>query len=355
VRTPLVLIVAVVSSSLLAAPARADTIKVPQDFTTIQEALDNAAQDDVVLIKSGLYAESVTANALPLNVIIKAAGNVRIDATGLGAGLTVSGQNLQVIGIKVIGGTDGIVVGGQNPVLSKCQVSDVTGRGIVIGGLNPSAFKCKVTASGQEGLAIVSASNPDLEKCVVTDSTGPGLSIDEETDNAFIFKCRFVRPGGDGIFIEGPNSFIEGCRVLEAVGRGIVDNTTPLAVGPDLDFNKIVKPGSDGIVCTGAPPSVSDCRITNAVGTGIDITADQAFVLANKVQGAGEDGLHVAGDDGEWTANKCTAAAGNGFLIDGVNNFVSFNKAHGSDGFDLQDNQPGNNTIEENKFGTTNP
>jgi hypothetical protein len=87
--------------------ARAGTLHVPQDFPTIQAALDAAAADDVVLIQGALYAVSVTAS-LPDNVTIRGKGSVRIDATGLGAGLTVDGLDLQVIDLKVIGGTEGL-------------------------------------------------------------------------------------------------------------------------------------------------------------------------------------------------------------------------------------------------------
>ena len=46
-------------SLLLSAPAIADTIHVPQDFTTIQEAIDASQNGDIILVDQGTYVENI--------------------------------------------------------------------------------------------------------------------------------------------------------------------------------------------------------------------------------------------------------------------------------------------------------
>jgi hypothetical protein len=290
------------------------------------------------------------------DVVIKAKGNVQIDATGLGNALSLSGANLQVIGIKVIGGTDGITLVGNGGLLLKCRVSDVTGRGIVLTGLGPTAEKCKVERSGGDGIALTTAFNTTVEKCQVIDGQASGISVAADCTEAFVFKCRVLRPAVDGVVNAGGGTFVEGTRIIDAVGRGIVDEAAPGASPTDFDFNKIIRPGGDGIVCSGPPASVTDNRIVKPGGTGVDISVSTAFVVVNKVATAGGDGLHIAGNEGEWIANRSSGATGNGFVLDGINNTLQLNKGKGSGGFDLLDNQPGNNTItDDNHFGTVGP
>ena len=345
-----------VFAALGAARARADTLVVPKDFPTIQAALDAAVADDVVLIHGGLYAESPI-RSLPANVTIQGTGNVRIDATGLGAGLTVDGQELQVLGVKVIGGTDGIVLGGTMSVASKCSVSDVSGRGFVLTGALQRLDKCKVKHSGGTGIALLAGNQTVLTKCKVSDATGSGLTIDAACVQAFVFKARILRPGVDGIVNDGGGGVVAGARVVEAAGRGIVDNTPPSQHGNAYIDCVVVKPVAGGLVSTTVKgPQLGGCIIRKPGATGIDVAGDLAQVEHCKVTSAGGDGLRIGGNFGAWQSNSSTKAAGNGFVLDGTGNTLSLNVGKGSGGFDLLDNQPGQNTIEDdNDFGTVGP
>jgi hypothetical protein len=342
--------------TLAASRARADTLLVPQDFPTIQAALDAAVADDVVLIKGGLYAES-PARSLPANVTIKGKGNARIDATGLGAGLTVDGQGLQVIGLKVIGGTDGMVIGGTQTVVLKCSVSDVSDRGFVLTGAQQKLDRCKVQDSGGTGIAVVSGDQAVLKKCTVSDAAGSGLTFGDTCVQAYVFKARILRPGVDGIVNEGGGGVVAGARVVDAAGRGIVDNAPPSQHNNAYIDCKVVRPVAGGLVSTGVRgPELGGCIIRKSGETGIDVAGTLALVLNCTVTSAGGDGLRIGGSDGIWQSNTSTKAAGNGFVLDGTGNVLSLNTGKGSGGFDLLDNQPGLNTIEpDNDFGTIGP
>jgi len=342
-------------SVLVVARAQGETLLVPQEFPTIQAALDAAAAGDEVRIEGGVYAESVTAS-LPANVTIRAKGNVRIDATGLGPALTVDGQDLQVIGLRVIGGTDGIVISGTDALVRGCRVKDVTGRGFVVSGSHTTLEKCRVRDSGGDGIALVGGTVAVVRHCRVADPQGSGFSIAAAAAAAFVFHVRIHRAGVDGLVNNGGGSSLNHVRVAKPAGHGIVDAAPLAAVGNSYIFCRAVKPVGDGILSTGRGPTLASCRFSRPGGTGIDVAGDQASVKHCHVKAAGEDGLHIGGDQGEWITNRCFGAAGNGYVLDGTGNTLSLNVGKGSDGFDLLDNQPGLNTIEDdNTFGTVGP
>jgi hypothetical protein len=348
------LIIAVLCA-LAASRARADTLLVPQQFPTIQAALDAAAADDVVLIHGGIYAES-PARSLPANVTIQGKGNARIDATGLGAGLTVDGQNLQVIGLRIIGGTDGIVVGGTKTVVRKCSVSDVSDRGFVLNGAQQKLDQCKVKHSGGTGIAVLSGNQAVLKKCKVSDAAGAGLTIAAACIQAYVFKPRILRPGTDGIVNDGGGGVVAGARVVDAAARGIADNAPLTQHGNAYVDCTVVKPAAAGLVSSGKGPQLGGCIIRKPGATGIDVAGDLALVQHCQVKSAGGDGLRIGGNFGTWVSNSSTKAAGNGFVLDGTGNTLSLNIGKGSGGFDLLDNQPGQNTIaDDNQFGTVGP
>ena len=350
------LIIAVVCA-LGAARARADTLVVPQDFPTIQAALDAAAADDVVLIHGGLYPESPS-RSLPANVTIQGQGNVRIDATGLGAGLTVDGQGLQIVGVKVIGGVDGMVIGGTQSVATKCSVSDVSGRGFVLNGTKQKLEHCKVKASGGTGIAVLSGAQAVLKKCKVSDAAGSGLTIGATCVQAYVFKLRVLRPGVDGLVNDGGGGVVAGARVVDAAGRGILDNAPVPQHGNAYVDCTVVKPGAGGLVSISQTSQLQlgGCIIRKPGATGIDVAGAGALVEHCQVMSAGGDGLRIGGSDGTWKSNSSTKAAGNGFVLDGTGNLLSLDVGKGSGGFDLLDNQPGLNIIaDDNDFGTVGP
>jgi parallel beta-helix repeat protein len=95
--------------------ASAETVIVPTDFSTIQEAINNANDGDTVFVKSGTYYENVTANKSvflkgenPISSIIKGgitvtAQNVTIDSLTLDGAGTWSELGRFTYGVQVIG------------------------------------------------------------------------------------------------------------------------------------------------------------------------------------------------------------------------------------------------------------
>jgi len=149
---------------------------------------------------------------------------------------------------------------------------------------------------------------------------------------------------------------VAAARVVGAAARGIVDNAPLAQHGNGYIDCTVVKPAAGGLVSTGKAPTLGGCEIRKPGATGIDVAGTGALVQHCVVKSAGGDGLRIGGNDGTWQSNTSTKAAGNGFVLDGTGNLLTLNIGKGSGGFDLLDNQPGQNTIaDDNDFGTIGP
>ena len=106
--------------SMLIAIVDVETVKtewqkivVPEDFGSIQEAIDNAADGDTVYVKSGEYHENVGIHK-PISLVGENVDTTIIDGNpseGFRIPITIGSDNVSVSGFKVLYGFNGIGVG----------------------------------------------------------------------------------------------------------------------------------------------------------------------------------------------------------------------------------------------------
>src|SRR5262245_44060802 len=96
---------------VLAAPAAADTLKVPQDFATIGDAVAAAADADTINVSKGTYLETVSIAVPNLKLVGK---NATIDAQFSGTCVNVDASGVSITGFTLCNGTNGIFAGGDN-------------------------------------------------------------------------------------------------------------------------------------------------------------------------------------------------------------------------------------------------
>lgn len=102
------------ASQLSGVKAETDIIRVPNDFATIQEAINAAANGSTILVNNGVYHESPVVNktltllgADKQGTIIEGA-RLETAYSGFGAGITVTADNTTVNGFTVRNWTYGI-------------------------------------------------------------------------------------------------------------------------------------------------------------------------------------------------------------------------------------------------------
>jgi nitrous oxidase accessory protein len=113
--------------------AEARTIVVPDDYSTIQEAIDNASEGDTIFVKRGVYVENPVVNK-SVSLIGEYRDSTVIDVT---AGLKVQSNNVTIAGFTIYDGYDGISLATNYCNISGNKITNTT-HGIVVFGYENS-------------------------------------------------------------------------------------------------------------------------------------------------------------------------------------------------------------------------
>jgi len=150
------------------------------DFTTIQEAINNATAGDVVLVKSGVYYEKIYVNKPNLTIIGEGNQLAIIDGGGNGPVVQISADDVTFTGFTVRrgGNKPGIEILKRANVtfnkISQCQI------GVFVG------FKCTITndyiSDCGQGALFYSCFNVTMEANYFSSNT-VGISLSGSNDN----------------------------------------------------------------------------------------------------------------------------------------------------------------------------
>ena len=130
-------------------------IFVPEDFDSIQEAIDNALDGDTVYVKSGEYHENIRINK-PISLIGENVDSTIIDGNppeGFRIPITIESDNVSVSGFKILYGHNGIGVG----EVKYCSISGNRIAGGTHGIVLVSSSYCNVTKNYFELIGVSSA------------------------------------------------------------------------------------------------------------------------------------------------------------------------------------------------------
>jgi len=113
--------------------AEPKTVVVPDDYATIQEAIDNALEGDTIFVKKGVYVENPVVNK-SVSLIGEDRDFTVIDVT---AGLKVQSNNVTIAGFTIYDGYDGISLATNYCNISGNKITNTT-HGIVVFGYENS-------------------------------------------------------------------------------------------------------------------------------------------------------------------------------------------------------------------------
>jgi hypothetical protein len=382
------------------ARAKGKVLLVPDDFATIQAAVDEAAPGDTVVVSAGTYPETVLVQDKTLRIEVPVEDFATIDAAGHDYGVkVVGGKGHVLVGLKIINAAlDGILL--ESTVGSRVSDCYVVGSGAG-------------SSSVQNGIHVDRGTKVEIEACLVEDVGNVGillyhLQVDENDPAGGAVKsrvrdCDVVNTGNVGILVNGTKNLIDENTITgsqsdalelqpEASKNTVRDNTADGNRQGFRDYgtkntwiNCVAKnSGDDGWEVESSGSKFLKCRSENSAGSGLnveDVATGNQFVSfgvtaagddaefdhgievrgsRNKftkctVQTAGADGFHVTGDGNSFAKSSSTAAGRDGFHVESNDNKLAGCSASGSAGFDLFINaESTGNKVKGGSFTTRN-
>ena len=344
----------------------AGTIKVPSQQPTIAAAIGAAAPGDTILLKQGVYEETISLSFTD-DLRFKAKGKVVLDAGGAPYGVsTFICNDLRFEGITFRNAGTAAV--------------------FIQAGIDARFERCVFEGGGSDGLMIHSGQNHEVLDCKFKDI--PRYGLDLQAASSRVAGCRFVDCASGGgwpaVRLNGDHHTFEGNVLIgggaaAAIGIGVfggsasqmlvADNVIVGAVEDGILLgdatnctileNVIRKVGGDGVdLNIGADGNlIGDNRVVKAGKNGVETSGNDNSFLRNRVKKSAADGLWVSfvSDRGYWFKNKVKRAGGNGLDVSGEDNTFVGNVAKKSAGFDLSDPAPLFNEYSGNAFGTIEP
>jgi len=223
---------------------------VPDEYSTIQGAIDSAQRGDVIKIAGGAYVGPVV-----LDDYIAIYGGydptfttrdpetyvTTIDGGGSGNAVTCESNDYIVLdGFEITNSgasSYGVYVKNSGITIRDCEVHD-TWRGIGI-----------IYGSGE-----ITEQDALIDFCDIHDNTGVGVFInDADNTNVGILYSAIHSNGGAGVYSMTTNTGMVNCTVAYNGGDGLDLRSSS---GNDLMLNIVVGNGGYGINCTSATPDL---------------------------------------------------------------------------------------------------
>jgi len=352
---------AVALVAVLASPGFAAKIRVPSDFPTLQEAVDNAAAGDTIEF-SGTRNEFVRiSESADLAITGKGGATIKAPAGQHGIEI-VDSTRITIRGVRLEDGDRGVLIrGSTDVVVERCKFKNTGGTSIdARASTNVTVSRCRVENSGAEGIAFGATDGSEpvttglITRCVIRNTVQEGIRV-VGTD-IVVSRCSADSTGDDG-FDASRSVFsarirFERCRSTrsedEAFRTDIPGTEFVKCFAAFADEEGFDVQASDGLVerC-----KTRDCR------RGIEIqNATGGSVLKCKISRPRQIGIFVTNSTGV-RVEKCSVvkAGENGVEVDfdSTGNTFIRTKARKSGDVDLRDETGGStNTYERSSFKT---
>lgn len=255
---------------------------VPDQFATIQAAVDAAAAFDTIIVRDGVYAGEGNRNIEVFDTTLilrseKGPANCIVDCGGAWSGFYFKGSENSIIqGFTITNGDVGIRANNSSPRILDCIIHDNT----------------------YAGIETVFWSAPYIQNCVISNNKGCGINLFESAAETMITNCVVTTNAAQGIRCPYlSNGTIQDCRIDHNEGSGVTvqyDHRLTEAAMMTITRCKIAGNGNNGIQCINASPTITNCIITDDTESGIFFSESSAQVVNCSITANGFYALQIA-------------------------------------------------------------
>lgn len=336
--------------ALATAGAHAVELSVPQQFPTIQAAIDASSAGDIIRVAAGKYSQPVSFVNRPDRALV-GIGKVVLDVPAAIDAITVTNSSyVRIENLRIRGGSDdGIDVDSlsEGVKLRKLVVEACGDEGIVSAGDTCWIQNVTVRDCGDAGV-FVSGDAVYVADVTVKAVGGRGILVGGA--RSIVTRAKVDSCGGDGIVVFGTESMnlVSGCDVRSCDGHSLW-----IASGPTDNLireSRVRDSSSTGIKAHGPSSVLIGNKVRDATVIGIDC-AGATLSVANEVKntkGGAAYQIESTSDVGVHAGNKLSKSAVDGLLIGATaaSNLIARNTSKGAKtGFDLNDGSSGQNAL----------
>ncbi|MCH2135793.1 MAG: right-handed parallel beta-helix repeat-containing protein [Phycisphaerales bacterium] len=308
-------VLALWAATAIAASAAGATLKVPEQYATVQAAVDASSHGDTILIAAGTHTtSSIYLDSQTLTFQGMTDGNgepaTTLDAQGASRCIYSGNCNLEFSNLVFTGGTSqGANVHGTY-TFTNCHFRDNDGDGLTADWVGLTIENCKFTGNGGHGLYVLSGNLPSVTGCLFQNNLDSGIRLDSMNQANFIdciVKNNSADKGG-GIQFHGEGAVsLEGCIItnnsasdsggglyLNAYGNGPTVSIT----SSQINSNTAAQTGG-GIYSGLIPLNMTGCTVSGNTadeGGGVDL-ADTSG-LTNTISGTAFENNTATGING---------------------------------------------------------
>ena len=271
--------------------ASSKTIWVPDNFTSIQEAINNASDGDNIFVRADTYYENVVVNK-SISLIGENRETTIIDGNGTGSVIYVTADKVNVTDFTLQNGG-----------------SEFPDSGILLSNSDSSCIKQNIVMNNKFGILLLSSSNNNLVDNIVSNNLH-GIEL-------------YVNSNGNTLVNNIVSNNHAGIYLANSDGNTLVDNT-----GSDNNFGIVLGWSNDNILINN--------KVSNSGWTGIRIVDDSnGNILINNTASSNLDGFELT------YANDNTL----------VNNIASYNRRYGIQVGYSDNNEIISNEVLNNPYG----
>jgi len=199
----MLVLTSMLSSTFIIQPVKAGTIIVPDDYSTIQEAINVAGPGDTIFVRAGTYYEHVVVNKA-VSLIGEDREKTVIDGYGAGTVITVEASNLAIKGftIKNSGELDyGVYVASQTNVTIQNNNVANNDYGIWLASSSNNNISGNNITNNDYGIWLASSSNNNISGNIFVND---GLFV---YDSYMIFVENNTVNGKSLVYLEGVTDY----------------------------------------------------------------------------------------------------------------------------------------------------